>query len=239
MPKYSGWDESAQAWADFVSKGDPNRNWLLDPVMIRECGEVRGREVIDVGCGEGRFARMLAERGAIVTALDPTAELVGMARAQGPDIRYHVAPAENIPEPDAQFDVVVSYLVLIDIPDFRAGIREMARVLKSGGILVIANLNSFMTTRPYAWEHDEVGGKLYVPLDYYMEERGNVTAWKGIEVINWHRPFSAYVQALLDVGLVLEHLEEVVPSAEAVAANPNLADQYRAPYFHVMRWRKP
>jgi ubiquinone/menaquinone biosynthesis C-methylase UbiE len=108
---------------------------------------------------------------------DPTQALLAQARKRDPSGDYRLARAEALPFPDAGFDLVVSYLTLIDIADFGAALREMARVLKPGGILLIANLNSFITSCPRAWIMDSDGHYLHYPVDRYLDEfRGG---WNG------------------------------------------------------------
>ena len=85
-------------------------------------------QVCDVGCGEGRFARQLAERGAVVTGIEPTVPLLAEARRRQPDGRFVEATAEAIPIASETFDLVVSYVMLIDVPDYRRAIHEMAQI---------------------------------------------------------------------------------------------------------------
>lgn len=198
-----------------------------------------GKKVLDVGCGEGRFCRMLESAGATAYGLDPVPTFVEHARGRSGNGRFTVGCAEALPFRSKTFDLAVSYLTLIDIPDYRRGIAEIARVLRPGGDLLIANLNSFMTTRPYAWEEDAAGNKLFVPLDHYFEEKANRSQWHGMDVLNYHRPMSAYFSALLDTGLVLRQYLEPRPSPEAIAACPRLESGLRVPFFHIMLWEKP
>lgn len=221
-----------------MQKGEANRVLLLDAPTKAACGDVAGLDALDVGCGEGRMCRWFSEQGARPVGLDPTPEMIAAARARHPAGTYVEASAESMPFADASFDLVLSYLTLIDIPDFRLAIREMSRLLRPGGKLVIVNLNSFVSTRPRAWHQDAKGVKIHVAVEEYYDERAILLEWAGISIYNWHRPFEAYVQALLGAGLTLVHFEEPRPSLEAVAQHPPMLDEYRVPLFHVMTWRK-
>lgn len=234
----AGWDASAQAWIDTV-QGDSNRKFVLDGPMLAECGDVSGRRVLDVGCGEGRFCRMLAERGAIVTGVDPTVPLIEAARTSDSRGDYRVAGGESLPFENATFDLVVSYLVLIDIPDFRGAIAEMARVVKPGGKVVVANLQSFATTRELPWVRNADGEKIHFAVDNYNDEVGMDVAWNGISIINYHRPLGSYLNCFIENGLILTKFLEPVPSEEAIAQAPAIADYKRVPIMCVMTWLKP
>ena len=230
----NGWDDSAEAWiADMGDKGDFSRRHILDAPML---ARIRGRgfqTALDVGCGEGRFCRMLAGEGIATTGIDPTARLLDAARARDPQGRYLQARAEALPLPDASFDLVVSYLTLIDIDDYAAAIAEMARILRPGGSLLIANLNSFSTAGDWAAEGTAATGYL---IDNYLDERAEWESWNGMLIRNWHRPMSAYMAAFLGAGLTLSHFDEPVP----VGGDPQRAAWFtRIPYFIVMEWRKP
>jgi SAM-dependent methyltransferase len=205
--------------------------------MLREAGEVFGKVVLDMGCGEGRFCRMLRERGAAAVGLDPTPFLIETAHRRDPSGHYLRASGECLPLRDASFDLVVSYLTLVDIPDYRSAIREMARVTKPGGKLLIANLNNFASTST-GWYRNEEGEKLHYPVDHYMEERPLWLEWKDIRIVNWHRPLSAYMECFLGAGLRLERYLEPVPPPEAIAQRPDLAEDVRVPVFNVMVWSK-
>jgi SAM-dependent methyltransferase len=239
MPNQAaGWDASAQAWIDTVAN-DVNRSHVLDKPMLAECGLVRGVQALDVGCGEGRFCRMLAERGAETTGIDITSELIAEARRLHPEGKYEEGNAESLPYEDNSFDLVVSYVALLDIPDFRAAIREMARVLKPGGKVVVSNLQSYATTVERPWIKDEEGKRLYFIMDNYNEEVGTAVHWSGISIFNYHRPLNFYINAFLESGLQLVRFLEPLPSIESVEELPVLASYLRVPYMNLMTWRKP
>jgi len=239
MQDPSGWTQSADAWIRQVDTFDFAREILLDEHMVRMCGDVRGLRILDVGCGEGRFCRMVAKLGAKVVGLDPTEALLATAQERDPSGTYVRGVGESLPFDDASFDVVVSYLTLLDIEDYRKAIKEFARVLKPGGRFVYGNLAAFATTTGKGWVEDDAGNKLYFPIDHYIEERGMEVAWNGIKIINYHRPLSSYVTAMLQAGLILREFVEPAPSPEQVEKNPRWSYDRRVPYCMAMLWEKP
>jgi predicted TPR repeat methyltransferase len=129
-----GWDRSASSWiAALGERGDWGREHVLDPIMLKRASAQRFKRALDVGCGEGRFCRMLRAKGIPVVGIDPTEELLAAARRRDSRGEYQIARAESLPFPDASFDLVVSYLTLIDIADFRTALKEMVRVLVPQG----------------------------------------------------------------------------------------------------------
>jgi SAM-dependent methyltransferase len=232
---FGGWIDSAEAYIAFQDRGDANRTLLLDPVMLRLCGDVAGKRVLDAGCGEGRFARMLAERGAVVCGIDPIPRMLTAARERGPR-RFLRAIAEHVPFADAAFDLVVSYVTLVDICGYREAIAEMTRVPRPGGALVVANLG--FVTAGYGWERAEDGARLHQKIDRYAEEWSQVYEWAGIRIENFHRPLARYMEAYLGAGLTLRAFEEPVPADESLREFHVFEDWFRVPFFTVMRWEK-
>ena len=218
--------------------GDFARRYVLDPIML-PCALARSpNTALDVGCGEGRFCRMLRRHGVEVTGIDPTPKLIAAARARDAKSTYLEVPAEQLPFEDDSFDLVVSYLTLIDIPDIQAAIHEMARVLKPGKPLLIANLNSFNTACvDSGWVKDSAGQHLHYPVDRYLEERAVWIEYRGIRVLNHHRPLSTYMRSLLAAGLRLSHFDEPAPTPGA--PEPKATLYRRAPWFLVMEWLNP
>ncbi|MDT1063890.1 class I SAM-dependent methyltransferase [Paracoccus sp. CPCC 101403] len=233
MDSGNGWDASAEAWiADMGETGDFSRLHVLDAPML---DRIRGRgfrNALDVGCGEGRFCRLMSPLGIAATGIDPTARLIQTARERDPQGEYIEARAEALPLAPESFDLVVSYLTLIDIDDIDTAIAEMARVLRPGGTLLVANLNSFSTAGKWQGEGDSSRGFL---IDNYLEPRAEWVSWRGILIRNWHRPFHAYMRPLLAQGLRLAHFDE--PHATGGEAKRR-ARYDRAPYLHLMEWVK-
>ncbi len=174
---------------------------------------------------------MLRAEGIQTIGIDPTEILIEQARRRDPEGDYRLASAEELPFPGATFDLVASYLTLIDIPDVSKAISEMARVLKPGGRLLIANLTGFGTAGD-GWS-DEPEPRFCI--DRYLEIRELLSEWKGIRITNWHRPLSYYMQLLLCEGLILRHFDE--PPAHG--GDPATVAKYdRVPWLMMMEWEK-
>jgi SAM-dependent methyltransferase len=234
----NGWEASAPAWIESMGeRGDWGREHVLDPVMNGRVGGGRFKSALDVGCGEGRFCRRLKALGVAATGIDPTPQLIETARRRDPSGDYRLGRAEQLEFDDANFDLVVSYVTLVDIPDFRAAIAEMARVLKPGGSLLIANLTGFTSACcDRGWVRDQEGRHMHFPVDRYLDEFPIWIEWAGIRIQNWHRPLSAYMAALLERGLQLTFFSEPAPVSGDEA---HQARARRVPWFVVMEWQRP
>jgi len=128
-------------------------------LIVGLVGDVRGGRVLDIGCGYGEFALELMRRGTIVTGIDASDEMIDAARSRAKennaDIAFQVAMAEHLPFQAEQFDVVTAITILCFVDDAAPVFREIARVLRPGGCLVIGELGKWSTwaaaRRARAW----------------------------------------------------------------------------------------
>ncbi|MEP3227249.1 MAG: class I SAM-dependent methyltransferase [Parasphingorhabdus sp.] len=230
----NGWVESADAWiASIGEHGDWTRRTFLDAVMLDRATAIGGH-FLDIGCGEGRFVRMLQDRGLTGSGIDPVPNLIETAQKRDPKGDYAIGIGEKLAFDDGSFDLTIAYLSLIDIEDYRTAIAEMERVTKPGGSVLITNLTSFFTAG--RWHRSLTGAAKNFQMDGYSQERATREKWAGIDILNWHRPLSAYMDAFLSLGLQLVHFSEPTPPDQ----NDPKSDRYtRVPGFLVMEWQKP
>lgn len=141
----------------FDSKADTYDSWYTTPLgayedelenalIFRHAGVVRGKTVLDVGCGTGLYSIRLSEGGADVTAVDISSKMIEIARRKAQDrgqyIWYDQADMARLPYENRTFDMVVSVTALEFAVDPLLTLIEMARVLRPGGKLVIGVLNN-------------------------------------------------------------------------------------------------
>jgi len=101
--------------------------------------QLRARRVLDIGCGEGSFARQLADEGALVTGIDPFAQAVAKAKVSAPQAQFQVATAEALPFDNKTFDLAVMINALHHVPvgQMDLAISEARRVLRDDGTFVV------------------------------------------------------------------------------------------------------
>jgi SAM-dependent methyltransferase len=109
---------------------------MLSPQLVDFAGVRRGQRVVDVGCGPGALTAELASRlgPEAVAAVDPSDSFVEAARARHRGVDVRKATAEALPYPDATFDAALAQLVVHFMADPVAGLSEMARVTRRGGV---------------------------------------------------------------------------------------------------------
>lgn len=113
---------------------------LEQQLILGLAGELPGRKVLDAGCGDGTLVGALAARGATVTGVDADPAMLSMAQANAPGASFIQGRVERLPLPDASFDVVAAVAVLCFAPDPAGAMRELTRVLRPGGRLVLGEL---------------------------------------------------------------------------------------------------
>jgi SAM-dependent methyltransferase len=252
------WNENAEVWTKLSRAGyDVYRDGLNTPAFLELLPEVRGLSGLDVGCGEGHNTRLLADRGARMTAIDIAEVFIGHARdeeAQAPrGIDYRVASALELPFGGETFDFVVAFMSLMDMPDVPRVLAEARRVVKPGGFLQFSiehpcfnpphrrNLRG-PDRRTYALE---VG-------DYFRRLDGEVSEWlfksappelrsgmRPFRIPRFTRPLGEWLNLVIDAGFTLERLGEPYPGDQALEKYPRLQDARVVAYFLHVRARKP
>jgi ubiquinone/menaquinone biosynthesis C-methylase UbiE len=138
--------------------------------VVRSARIRAGERVLDIACGTGNTALMARARGAMVTGLDLTPELLTIARKRAAeegygDIIWKEGDAENLPFPDGAFDVVVSSCGLMFAPDQQKVANEVARVTRRGGRIAIQ-----------AWTREGGIGRMFQVTNNYVSPPSGVSS---------------------------------------------------------------
>ncbi|ARQ00062.1 ubiquinone/menaquinone biosynthesis C-methylase UbiE [Pseudorhodoplanes sinuspersici] len=234
------WDRNADLWADRVRAGmDLYREAFNNPSFLAALPDLTGRDVIDLGCGEGTNTRLLARRGARMTGIDLSPQMIAAAHAEEKreplGIAYDVASyTTRTPFPDGRFDAAVSTMALMDSPDFPAAARETFRLLKPGAPFIFSVLHPCFVTPGIRWLKDAEGRDTELVVSRYFDEGSFVERWRfskdpeaelfeKFEVPRFPRRLETYVNGLIDAGFRITRLTEPRPTEEMAAAHPWLA----------------
>jgi SAM-dependent methyltransferase len=230
----AAWDANAPTWAAEVRAGhDRTHEFFTSPRFAEFLPDLGGLNVIDLGCGEGRYTRAFARRGARMTGVDISPAMLERARqeeAREPlGIRYELeSSAELRPFADNTFDAVVSTMALMDTPDFPAVARAAFRVIRPGGGFFFSVLHPCFMTRQSGWATDAegrvVGRKIsnYWDTEPYTEEWGFENA-PPFTIFYFPYRLEDYLNGLCAAGFRIERVEEPRPSAELIAAHPEFS----------------
>jgi malonyl-CoA O-methyltransferase len=192
---------------------------LEEPVVHAALGEVRGRDVLDLGCGTGRHALWLATAGAHVDAVDFSEGMLAEARRKSgaEAIRFHRHDLHRpLPFANESFDVTVSGLVLEHLRELDPFFAEIRRVLRPDGRAVISAMHPAMFLRgTQAQFIDPASGELIRP--------GSMA-----------HTVSAMVMAAVRAGFGLTNVEEFAPDAEFARRLPRAGKYLGWPMLVVL-----
>ncbi len=248
----SQWQANADAYAQLINgKGAPHHREILNPCIERLIGDVRGKRILDAGCGEGYLSRFYAQKGAEVAGVDFSTDLIeiSMKLSENFTIEFMVGNLCDLNQfGDEEFDIVLCNLVLLNLECLDKSLREFNRVLRPKGFLVFSVVHpAFNVYGPGRWELGEKDvqsgrrqGRFFMTDDYFLEKEYRVR-WKtrkgdGFpqEFSFFHRTISTYVSALIHKGFRLTAFEEPLPVSDA----PFFGREQRIPFFLVMRAEK-
>jgi SAM-dependent methyltransferase len=219
------WSRIASEWMEWARTPNHDAFWAYRASLLAFIGKGTG-DALDVGCGEGRVSRVLKECGYRVTAVDPVEKLVLAAEQAGSADCYKIAAAADLPFENCSFDLAVAYNVLMDVEDVPAAVKEIKRVLRPSGTLIISIVHPFSDRGCFAGP--EATASFVLQNSYFGRE------WfEGTEVRNglkmhfagWSQPLESYMAALENAGFAITSLREPVP---------DIADRGS----HMERWNR-
>ncbi|MCX6653817.1 MAG: class I SAM-dependent methyltransferase [Candidatus Bathyarchaeota archaeon] len=254
------WDIAGESWADFVREGkDYYREEMNNPAFFAVIGDVKGKSILDLACGEGSNTRTLAKMGAKVVGADFSPKMIELARqrkaAEVLGINYYCSDASRLEKfSSGQFDVVTCFMALMDIEHYGEAVSEVARVLKNNGRFI------FSITHPcFEWgactDGEELAGwryeegtenALYLEIKNYFHTCKCEVFWtmkriiKPFKTTSFHRTLTEYFNSLSDSGFVVARLVEPKPTLRGVSKYSSLRKHMKIPHsliIEAIKWR--
>jgi SAM-dependent methyltransferase len=207
------------------------------PVLKALLPDLRGRRVVDLGCGFGWFCRYAREAGAAeVLGLDLSENMLARARTMtaDPAITYRRADLEELDLPPASFDFAYSSLAFHYVENLPGLLATIANALVPGGRLVFSAEHPIYTApRRPGWVAD-ADGRTSWPVNQYLVEGPRRTNWFAEGVVKQHRTLGTYLNLLICLGFTVSRLEEFGPTDAQIAAQPELAEERERPMFFIV-----
>ena len=251
------WDDNADLWTELVRrKKDSYREYFNNPAFFRFIDNLDGKTVLDAGCGEGYNTRLLAKKGAKTVGIDISPRMIELARQEEKrkplGIHYKVTSFSDLsPFNDGAFDVVVSFMSLMDGPKFQNAVKEIFRVLRPEGELIFSVTHPCFITKGFQWIRDEKGNYAELTVSSYFDNSPSLEYWKfrnnalpeddePFAVPRFLRSISEYINELLESGFILTQIQEPRPSEEVCKQHPWLRRwRDHAAMFLYVRALKP
>lgn len=227
------YDSLADDYARVVDT-KPHNAYLDKPAVLELCGEVRGRKILEIGCGTGSYIRKFTPQDCRVVGLEPNLRM--LRHAQGVKSPKAIFLNMNVEDglpylKNESFDLVLMALVANYVRNYEAIVPEIASKMKRGAILVLSTTHPFSDYRHYGVEN-------------YFEEKLVGCHWQGFEGKVWmpqiHRPLQALLNPVMKTGLRLEKIVEPQPVKAFQDADPERYETLmKFPSFIAFKASKP
>jgi len=225
------WNANAEFWDRRMGEGNEFHKTLIEPNQLKLLDIQPGQKILDIACGNGQFARKMAEMGGQITAVDFSEKFIEIARAKSSkDIQFKVVDATKIGDLKTlgrhKYDAVVSTMALMDMENIEILIAYLPKMMKKNGVFVFSILHPCFNSgeNVLLHERDDLGGKITdryaVRVSNYLLEK----SYLGVGMSGqpeaqyyFHRPISTILGYCFENGLVVDGMIE--PSFPAKKLN--------------------
>jgi ubiquinone/menaquinone biosynthesis C-methylase UbiE len=230
----SAWNQLAEFWDDRMQAGETWQGHLIQPAVERLLALRPQERVLDIACGNGEFARRMAEVGGLVLAVDFSERMLERARAHGGEVEYRRVDATDERAlldlgDEASFDAVVCNMAIMDMEPIEPMVVAASRLLGAGGRFVFSTMHpAFNSGKVRPTIELDLEGDVTDVYSVKVSSYGRPATEKGVAIRGqpvqqryFHRPLWLIVQPFFDHGFVLDGLEEPLLSPEhAVPGSP-------------------
>ncbi len=214
---------------------------LEEPAVRSLLPDLSGKDVLDLGCGSGKFCRYAFEKGAeSVTGVDISKNMIELAEKESnKSINFIISSIEDYDYPHEKFDVVVSSLAFHYVEKYEEVADRIFGCLRRDGVFIFSVEHPMVTCSCKGWIMDENGEKSAWQVDEYHNEGKRLTKWFVDDVVKYHRTVETYVNTLIKTGFQIASLNEPKPLPEYLEKRKEyFAPKMKRPPIIVIGCRK-
>ncbi|MEC2057493.1 class I SAM-dependent methyltransferase [Peribacillus psychrosaccharolyticus] len=219
-------------------QASPN-NILEKPVLLQLIGEVRGKKVLDLGCGDAEIGKELLEAGcSFYEGVDGSVNMVGKAQQAltSESSRIHLASMEDWDFLRESYDLVISRLALHYLEDLQKVVQQIHHSLKPGGHFIFSVQHPILTSSINNPEGEQKRSSWLV--DDYFKIGNRTEKWMGKDVIKYHRTIEEYFRIINDCGFRVSTLKECTPQRKYFTSEEEYLRRMRVPVILLMSCEK-
>lgn len=239
------WNQLGREWFELAQTGESRMQFIM-PYMLGLIGDVQGKTILDLGCGEGGYSRELAKRGAKVIAVDCSEYSIAYSAEQAEKsdlpIEHFLRNSNDLYGiADSTFDLVLCSMMLMDCEDFEGTIKEAARVLKPSGRLFASVLHPCFNGDYKEGIGRQGSGieRQVVVKNYFSPAQWEAPLPNGKTPVVWrHRTLEDYVKAFTKSGLTIVDVNEPRPTEEQAKISTAIAWLQKVPLFLFWELKK-
>ena len=247
------YNKFGKQYQDTRDKKSINRvyyEYLELPNMIKAAGKIKNKKLLDIECGARIHIKKYLKKGAIVSGLDISRTMLDLAKERVPSVQFKLGSINKIPFDSSYFDIITASLIIDYINNLDKAFKEVARVLKKGGLFYYSNESMFSTARGF-YEDKNVfvrgighyknkkTGKIVFFGDAFQEGLVKWDMLPGMDMYTYHKTFRTQLKSLINAGFELIDLIDCKPTYEFKKRNLIQHERFsKLPLFAIFVARK-
>lgn len=246
--KDTSWEKSADWYSDHLSSSGTYQENLIAPNLVRFLNLKKGEKVLDLGCGEGYFSRIIKKEGADVLGTDASKSLLEKAQKLDSKGSYVLRKAEEFSSKD-KYDSVVAVLSFQNMKEGEKVFQNVSSFVKEKGrFVLVLNHPAFRVPKESDWQYDEKSKRQGRVVYRYMSEvsipivmNPGSKKEKHITTYSFQRPLQWYMKIANKNGFVMSRMEEWISNKSSQKGPRQKAEDMarkEIPLFMVLEFRK-
>jgi 2-polyprenyl-3-methyl-5-hydroxy-6-metoxy-1,4-benzoquinol methylase len=234
-----------QTKADFWDRNQKtiHSDYLVRPLVLKLLGKVKGKDVLDAGCGDGYLSRSIAKKGGNVVGIDISDKLIKVSKAKSPNIKFFVDSVVNYEKIFQNFDTVISVIVLqhLSKKDIIQSLQKTYSLLRSKGVFIIAIPHPLMFAKKPSsdWITFHYGN-----LSYWNTKKVTISLQdingKSFSTKTYTHSLSFYLNEILRAGFQIKDVIETKPSKKDISEyHEKWKDEALFPSYMLLKLIKP